>query len=280
MFGFVNVYKNELKIKDYNIFKSYYCGLCKALGKRYNQLVRLGLSYDLTFLAILADSLSVDTVHIVKDGCIKHLGMHMICTDNKAIDYAADMSILLYYHKLCDDIHDDKSIKAYFARLPYLSAVRKAQKKYPEVSRCIKENLKELSRLEKQKCPSIDEAAHPFATLTSCIFSGFSPSLSRLGYNIGRLIYIADAYKDLDDDKKKGSYNPFLYCDQKYLNSMEFKSRARGSFNMNLTAVANEYQKLNILKNKEILDNIIYLGIRHITEQIFADDGGKNDRSI
>lgn len=280
MFGFVNVYKNELKIKDYNIFKSYYCGLCKALGKRYNQLVRFGLSYDLTFLAILADSLNDESINIIKDGCIKHLGMHMICTNNKSIDYAADMSILLYYHKLCDDVYDDKSVKAYFARIPYIHAVKETQKKYPDISKCIKENLKELSRLEKEKCSSVDEAAHPFASLTSCIFGGISPFLSGLGYNIGRLIYIADAYKDLKEDKKRGSYNPFLYCDDSYLNSMEFETRVRGSFNMNLTAVAEEYKKLRILKNKEILDNIIYLGIRHITEQIFLDDGGENDRSI
>ena len=277
MFGFVNVYKNELKIKDYNLFKSYYCGLCKSLGKRHNQLVRVGLSFDLTFLAILADSLSEEEPILKKDGCIKHLGMHMICSENKAIDYAADMSILLYYHKLCDDVCDDKSIKAFLMRIPYIRAVKRVSKKYPQISKTIKENLESLSKLEKEKCPSIDEAAHPFANLTSAIFSGFSPHLERLGYNIGRLIYIADAYKDLNKDKKKGSYNPFLYYDESYLNSMEFKERARGSFNMNLSAVANSYKELGIKKNKEILDNIIYLGIRHITEQFFCNNGGKND---
>lgn len=271
MFGFVNVYKNELKIKDYNLFRSYYCGLCKALGKRHNQLVRLGLSYDLTFLAILGDALSDEECVIKKDGCIKHLGNHMICADNKAIDYAADMSILLYYHKLCDDISDDKSVKAFLGRIPYISSVRKVSKKYPEISKSISENLKELSRLEKEKCISLDMAAHPFADLTSEIFSGFSPCLKKLGYNIGRLIYIADAYKDLEEDKNKGNYNPFLFYDEEYISgNANLETRVRGSFNMNLSAVASEYNKLSIKKNKDILDNIIYLGIRHMTEQLFV----------
>ena len=74
MFGFVNIYKEELKIKDYDVFRSYYCGLCKALGKRYNQVVRLGLSYDMTFLAILADSLSENPIKIKKQGCLKNRG--------------------------------------------------------------------------------------------------------------------------------------------------------------------------------------------------------------
>lgn len=277
MFGFVNVYKNELKIKDYNLFRAYYCGLCKALGKRYNQLVRLGLSYDLTFLAIMADSLSDEKVVIAKDGCIKHLGMHMICRDNAAIDYAADMSIILSYYKLCDDVSDDRSLKAFFMRIPYIRAVRKASKKHPEISSSIKSNLKKLSELEKQKCTSIDMAAHPFAELTSDIFSGFSPKLKSLGYNIGRFIYIADAYKDIDDDRKNGSYNPFLCCGDDYLNSMEFEKRAMGTFNMNLSAIANEYNKLEIKKNKDILDNIIYLGIRFISEEFFVKTEEKND---
>ena len=275
MFGFVNVFKNELKIKDYNLFRSYYCGLCKALGKRHNQLVRLGLSFDMTFLAILADGLCEDMPVIKKDGCIKHIGTHMICSDNKAIDYAADMSILLYYYKLCDDIADDKSLKAFLLRIPYIRAVKKVAKKYPEISLCVKDNLKELTRLEKEKCQSIDMAAHPFAMLTAGIFKGFNPSLEKLGYNIGRLIYIADAYKDLEADRKKGSYNPFLLSDSSYTGDSDLKNRARGSFNMNLNAVATEYNKLNIKKNKDILDNIIYLGIRYMTEQLFCDNGGK-----
>lgn len=276
MFGYVNVYKNELKIKDYNTFKAYYCGLCKALGKRYNQLVRLGLSYDLTFLALIADSLSQDEPCMVKDGCVKHIGSHMICKNNTAIDYAADISIILSYYKLCDDIKDDKSVKAFFARIPYIRAFKKAEKKHPEVAKSIKTNLAELSKLEEEKCGSIDMAAHPFAKLTSDIFSGFSADLEKIGYNIGRFIYIADAYSDIQEDKKNKSYNPFLNYDDDYLNSMEFEKRVLGTFNMNLNAISDSYIKLNIKKNKPILDNIIYLGLRYITEQFF-NHGGKND---
>jgi len=280
MFGYVNIYKDELKIKEYNIFRAYYCGLCKALGKRYNQLVRLGLSYDLTFLAIIADSLSEDAPCFKKDGCIKHIGSHVICSDNKAIDYAADMSILLSFHKLCDDISDDKSIKAFFMRIPYLMAVKRAEKKHPAVSESIKLNLKALSELEKEKCTSVDEVAHPFAKLTSDIFSNYSPELGKLGYNIGRFIYIADAYSDIEEDKKHKLYNPFLYCDSEYLNSMDFTKRVQGTFNMNLGAIASSYSELDIKKNKALLDNIIYLGLRRVYNNLFNTNGGNNDRSI
>ncbi len=275
MFGFINVFKNELKIKDYNLFRAYYCGLCKSLGKRYNQLVRLGLSFDLTFLAIMADSLTEDEPFIKNEGCVKHIGSHMICINNKAIDYASDMSIILAYYKLCDDIKDDRSLKAFFARMPYIRAFKKASKKYSRISKSIEDNLNLLSKLEREKCPSVDMAADPFARLTQSIFEGASPILGMLGYNIGRFIYIADAYKDIEDDKKKKSYNPFLYYDNDYLQSYEFQQRAMGTFNMTLNAVASAYNLIEIKKNKDILDNIIYLGLNHVKHELFLNDGGK-----
>ncbi|MBQ7901463.1 MAG: hypothetical protein IJ365_05825, partial [Clostridia bacterium] len=130
MFGYINIYKDELKVKEYNDFRSYYCGLCKALGKRYNQLVRLGLNYDLTFLAILLDSMYDEQAKCDKLGCIKNLAKKKTVIDNKAVDFAADMSIILTYYKLADDVRDDKSIKAFFAAVPYWFAVKKLKCDY------------------------------------------------------------------------------------------------------------------------------------------------------
>ena len=275
MFGFVNVYKYELKVKDYNLFKAYYCGLCKALGKRHNQLVRLGLSYDMTFLSILADSLQDDQSQIVSEGCIKHIGNRPVLINNKSIDYTADVSILLAYHKLCDDIADDHSLKAWIAKFAYIMPYKKVCKKYPKLSLAIKNNLSDLANMEEQKCESIDMAAHPFANLMSNLFSTFNSSLSDIGYDIGRFIYIADAYKDLTDDAKKSRYNPYLCAyDYEYIKSDAFKKSVMGSLNMTLTAISDKYKDLKIKKNKEILDNIIYLGLRGAYDSLFTNNGG------
>lgn len=270
MFGLVNIYKDELKVKNYDLFRAYYCGLCKALGKRYNQLVRLGLSYDMTFLAILADSMFEDPPDIMADGCIKHIGRHKICTANRAIDFSADMSIILTYHKLTDDISDERSLKAFFARLPYCRAFKRASNKYPSVSQKIKMHLDELSGLEKRKCASIDEAADPFANLTSAMFGEYDESLIRIGYNIGRFIYIADAYGDIEYDIKHKQYNPYLCCyNTGFVKTEEFRQSVMGSLNMTLFAISEAYSELNIKKNKEILDNIIYMGLRSAYDTLF-----------
>ena len=51
MFGYIRPNKPELLVKEYDLYKSAYCGLCKRMGKDYGRLSRLALSYDGTFLA-------------------------------------------------------------------------------------------------------------------------------------------------------------------------------------------------------------------------------------
>ena len=71
MFGYVNVLKHDLKVRDYMMFRSYYCGLCRALKDSYGALGQLTLTYDMTFvifrnlLAVLFDrSFSVSVISL------------------------------------------------------------------------------------------------------------------------------------------------------------------------------------------------------------------------
>ena len=49
----------------------YYCGLCKAIGK-YNHVARLGLSYDMTFLAVLLSAVIEQDVSQYTWKCVLH----------------------------------------------------------------------------------------------------------------------------------------------------------------------------------------------------------------
>ena len=53
MLGYVQVFKPDLKVREYEIYMGYYCGVCKYIGKEYGQLPRMALSYDAAFLALL-----------------------------------------------------------------------------------------------------------------------------------------------------------------------------------------------------------------------------------
>lgn len=280
MFGYVNIYKDELKVKDFNKFRSYYCGLCVALGKKYNQLVRLGLNYDLTFLSILYDSIYDTDSETKKSGCIKSVAKKNIIVNNKCIDYAADISVILVYYKLLDDIKDEKSIKALLAIIPYYFSVKKIKNNYFELISSIRANLKLLSDKEKSNCCVTDEVAHPFACIMSDIFNYANPSLKSLGYNIGRYVYFSDALDDMDKDLKTGNYNIynniFLYNGNP---DDKLKQTIRDSLYLTLGSVASEYEKLPKFKNKELIDNIIYLGMRSKADMLLNSIGKIKERN-
>ncbi len=277
MFGYVTFYKDELKIKDYNRFRAYYCGLCKQLGGRFNQLVRLGLSYDFTFLALLLDSLDKKDTVFSKSGCLKHFGKKSaIVNENTYIEYCADMSVVFMYFKLLDDIKDEFSLKSAVAIIPYWFAVRKVRKNYPEIIELICNNLNTLSKLEKQKCANMDEVAHTFAGIMEHLFDNGDENLKKLGYNIGRFIYIADAVNDIESDIKKDKYNPlrYAYPDKSIY---EIKQITGNSLLYTLAMAGQNYEELNIIKNKDLLDNIIYLGLRHRMDLVLCSGKCKEE---
>ena len=69
MFGYVTIYKPELKIKEYEAYKGVYCTLCKEMSKEYGLLSRFLLSYDGTFYVIYKMGLANENVTAEKSHC-------------------------------------------------------------------------------------------------------------------------------------------------------------------------------------------------------------------
>ena len=53
MFGYVVLNKPEIKFKDFDMYRSFYCGLCRELRERYGISGQITLSYDTQPLAVL-----------------------------------------------------------------------------------------------------------------------------------------------------------------------------------------------------------------------------------
>lgn len=265
MFGYVNVYQDELKVWQYKRFRAYYCGLCRAIGRLGSQAARLGLSYDMTFLAILLSALDPAPSETEQKACAAHpFHKRENVVRDAAVDYAAHMSILLMYLKFYDDWKDDKSVKALLLMGLYRRVVRKAKKQHQAAYDRIWAQLEALSGLERQGCGEIDAAADCFAKILELLFTpdfitdeNQRRALAWLGYNTGRWIYIIDAYADLEKDRKRGSYNPFLQAG---------KAASKQDLDISLTYtlhnIASAYELLPIHKNDEILRNILYLGLK------------------
>lgn len=272
MFGYVNVCLSSITEEDKKLYSSYYCGLCKAIAKK-SQLMRLGLNNDLTFLSVLLSGVYQKEPEFLRNSrCIMHsFKKHDEVIMNEVMDYTSDMNILLVYLKICDDAVDDKSISKKGISSLFRNTAEQIMKKYPKTSKIIADELKRLSVLESNKCEAVDEVSDCFAKLLEAIFvpdfitdENTRKILSWIGYNLGRWIYILDAYEDLEKDRSKNRYNPLIYY-----KSEDLKNDIYNSMTYTLANIANAYDLLDIERNDTLIRNILYAGLLMKQESIF-----------
>lgn len=276
MFGYVKIYKNELKVKEYDLFKAYYCGLCKTLKKNFGFASRMGLSYDLTFLSLILSSVYEEEEKVESCVCMANpLKKKPVMLSNKYMEYSAVANVILTYFKVLDDIKDNHSLKSILFYPFMLPAIHKARKKQPKVYSSVKEHMNKLSSLEKERCSEPDALANEFGFLTSCVFAGGIVNdekilriLEHMGYLLGRYIYLLDACDDYEKDKEKNTFN--VLCTE---NCKITKAELLDSLEFTLSEVASAYSLLDIKKNKPILDNIIYLGLADSLDKARLSEG-------
>jgi hypothetical protein len=284
MFGYIVPEKPEMKIKEYELFRAYYCGVCKSIGKRLGQLERFTLNYDSAFLAVLLSAAAGERIKVQRMRCVAHpVEKRHIIRDSAIIDYASDFNILLAYYNLQDKRRDDGGLVPVSAMAVLHRVFKKLRKKYAQKCDIIEMRLNELVQLEKAGCDSMDRAAEPFAKLMEevtayeplCTEEKHDRTLRWIGYNLGKWIYLLDAFDDLEKDIKAGSYNPLIF-QYKYKGGdlAEFRTQIRDKVEFNLTYSLNEisraFELLDVKANKEILENIIYMGMLRKTEKILG----------
>ena len=275
MFGYIRPLECELKVREQAEYRGYYCGLCKSIGARYGQLERLSLSYDCAFLAALLSAIS-GGAEFSRGNCGPrcYRGKRPIANASPALDYAADVNVLLAWYQAADDAADEKSAKAYAARLAFRRAYNKAAKRRPELNRAIRENTERLHALEAEGVASTDEPSDTFGKTLSAVilFAPMLPPGERTAaewmfYHLGRWIYLIDAWDDREKDGKSGGYNPFLSA------KME-PERARFLLNITLNEINKAYDLLNLRQPSGLLDNMVRLGLDSAQRRVFGETAG------
>lgn len=283
MLGYVNIIKSALSEEEYDIYNGYYCGVCKSIGARHGQFPRLALSYDIVFLALILSSLNSEEDIIEREHCIIHpIERKPTIKNDAAVDYAADMLLILAYYNFLDDKNDEHKLRGTLGSGMLSGSYAKLRKTYPDIVKAVEDNLSKLSELERAKSGSLDMTCAAFGDVLGAVFSGWelyqkgdgisgdetSPRyriLEGLGRSLGKWIYLMDALDDLEKDKKSGSYNPLIYRDRgaEGLNDLLYNY---------LGDVSSAIDLLEIRKNKGIIDNIVWNGLRARTEVMLNGD--------
>lgn len=286
LFGYIRPHKPELKIKDYETYRSVYCGLCKELGRLFGPFARMTLNYDFTFLALLQLGLTDAPTCSSRQRCMMHpFNKRLCCHSNESLRLTACAAMLMVFYKNRDNFDDggiwEKGVSLLLH--PFLlCAKRRADKLYPELNNVLKNLMNHQKLLERQGCQSVDEAANPTANALSSICEMLSDDerqrrvLSRFGYLLGRWIYLIDALDDLDDDLKHKRYNPFIYS-LKDEPIETIKSEAACSLRLTHGEMTKTVQLLTLYNHTDILENIVFLGLPTALARITSDSDSTKD---
>ncbi len=286
MFGYVKPYKPYLRVYENELYKAAYCGLCRELDSSFGFISTLTLSYDLAFLALADIGINGSSLELKKHRCPLHPVRKAKCLhcQGKAFEYAACAEVILVYHKLRDDMHDNglkRRLRAALLLWKAKADYRKAAQRYPSLADAVERAMEQQFSAERSRSCSLDRAAEPTAAMMRAVFrelGRYDPDLRDLlgsfGYMLGRYVYICDALDDIRSDAESGSFNPLISkaarrsrrLDREQLGKAA--ALAENSVMLTLGALADVYVRLDFGDLKPMMDNTVYLGLKQTFNEV------------
>ncbi|MCR4694461.1 MAG: DUF5685 family protein [Pseudobutyrivibrio sp.] len=263
MFGYVNANVKQLSQQGRIDYQRYYCGLCQELHDLAGMKGQLLLNYDLCFLGIMLQSLYEPKQDLNNFKCIVHPSGTKHAYRSEAMEYAAAMDVLLSYHSLMDKYKDDNSKLSGLAASSIKGSYEKVKKQYGTQAAAVEKYIYDLAEAEFSQEKNLDLVSNCTGEMLATLFDWKNDSwgecLRSVGFNLGKFIYIMDAYEDLPRDKKTGNYNPLKYMQKDC--SSDFETFIRVNLTSLMAECAKSFERLPIVENAEILRNIIYSGV-------------------
>lgn len=278
MFGYVVPDKPNMFVKDFTMYKAFYCGLCKTIGKNCGQFMRFSTNYDMTFLNVLAHAVFDVDVKISNETCILNpLKKRSIVKIDELSTTVNHLNNILLHFKCVDDIIDNKSLaKKFVDKIVLRRNYKKSRKIFFELDKKIDEEYKALRLLEKENCGKIDFVCDKFANIMVAIGQAifaekFDENLKNLLYSIGKWIYIADAIDDIQDDFVQKKYNMFL-VGYDFKDKATFLADKQDELKFLLGAcqgvINDSFDNIKVSKYEGVLTNIFWYGINNSTEEL------------
>ncbi len=265
MFGYINANYRELNTEQKEQYQSYYCGLCRELHRTVGKKGQILLNYDMTFLVLLLTGL-YEPVNQKEDfTCALHPLKKKTSRINEASEYAAKMNVLLAYQNFKDDWLDERSV--------YKRALMKMLEKdykaisleYPRQAQAVENAMKRLMIAEIGKESNLDAVSGITGEMLAEIFNWkddhWADELRCMGFYMGKFIYLMDAYQDLKKDKKEGRYNPFIYNQMEDKSGVDLDVYVGLILNSMMAECAKSFERLPIIKQADLIRNILYSGV-------------------
>ncbi len=264
LLGYVRAYKSGLNDREYEVYKGVYCTLCKTLLRRYSPFGQLFLSYDAAFLALVLLSVTPDCpAEKPSRCCYNPFKKCLSCGRGDVPDFCADISVLLFYYKILDDLHDRGFLHRLLAAIAFPLAWlmrRKAMRIRKDADELIGAMIREQAQREKENA-SLDAAAEPSARALASLacMRVQDADVNRFFYLLGRFVYLIDAVDDVPDDLRRRNFNPLK---ERYREAPDtFGEYALGLLNLNIGELVKALDALNPYRYQDIIINVIFDGL-------------------
>ena len=261
MLGVMTIRKDELKFREYDRYRGYYCGLCRAIGKRCSSACRMALSFEMTFMAMLHTSLYEPETASEKHRCVVHPVGKQLMLANEAIDYAADISAIISYYDLLDGWQDEHRADKLAASALLKSAAKRAGERLPRQKAAVERYVHALHEIEAANDQNLDAAANLTGEMLAELYvmreDVYAKDLRELGFYLGKFIYLCDSYEDIERDIKKKNYNPLI----ERCKGEAFAEHCEQMLSDMMARAALAFERLPLLEDAEIMRNILYSGI-------------------
>ena len=221
MFGYIKPYNQELKLKEIQRYSGCYCALCDQLKRDYGFLSRFVLNYDVTFLLICLDYFSFEEKEARKIRCpYNPMRVKRTRLSAESLRYAAFINYWLVAEKLKDDIADERSLwkrllyKFIVANRGYKKSLAKYQRRVAQLSVMLQSVYQRENSVKT--VADFDLVTNAFGSFFSEMFllgidteqeESAQSQAEAVFFQIGKWIYIMDAFDDLQDDIKRKGFN-------------------------------------------------------------------------
>ena len=277
MFGTMRPVIGRMNDEEKKIFRAYYCSLCSSLGSFAGIVARMGLSYDITFLYMLMDAEN-ERVY-TKCFCPSNPLRRKVCVPKSHLsEYLAAISVILMYEKCIDNIEDNDNVfKARGMKRFLESGYEKAKEIYPEQAKITNDLMTKMRTVEKAgAADSAARLADLFGKLSGkllamCPTECDSELYYALGYHVGYWIYIIDAICDIEEDCKKGRFNPFVLNSEKSAEEIlkDKREEIEGVLFNSHDCIMDVLKLTDITDNRKEIENIIKMSLLYAEGRAF-----------
>lgn len=280
MFGYIKPYIEELKVKDYELYKATYCGLCRTMGKCTGCVSKMTLSYDFVFFALVRMALLKAKGEVKRRHCALHpIKKRPMLEINPTLEYTAKASVLLTKIKLKDNVNDSRGFSRFLAKIAGVVSIffKKTDENLIPLKEKIQGCFQDLLTLEREGCDSIDMVANTSGELIGHVASfGLNESEAKIayeiGFHLGKWVYVIDACDDLEGDVKKGSYNVLKYAFGNEIKDTD-KAILKNAMLLELDCMSKSVELIDFSSHRDveaIIKNIVYEGLVQETDRVLG----------